>query len=239
MKNPATLLPKASILLAAIMLAALTVPAAADHDRDGVTLFADVHFRGQYETFIGDVPNLRRTYFGNDRASSIAVPRGCRVTLYHDAYFRGAAVTLGHDVADLRYTRIGNDEVSSLSVACYGGRRGGRWDRADRWDERGYYDRRYNDRGRGFRGVIVYSDADFRGRYESFDNDDADLRDNPIRQDRISSIEVAPGCRALLYSDVGFRGRATVLTTSYADLRYSAVGNDRVSSIRVDCRGRR
>ncbi len=123
MKYQQTSLYKASSLLAALMLAALAVPAAAEHDQDGVTLFQDVHFRGH-------------------------------------------------------------------------------------------------------------------GRYESFDYDDADLRDNAIRQDTISSIEVGPGCRAVLYSDAGFRGAATVLTDSYNDLRYSAVGNDRVSSIRVECRGR-
>ncbi len=88
-------------------------------------------------------------------------------------------------------------------------------------------------------GVTVFSDADFRGRRESFGHDDPDLRDNAIRQDTISSIHVARGCRAVLFSDVGFRGAATVVTGEAHNLRYSTVGNDRVSSIQVDCRRRR
>jgi len=228
-------------MLAAALLASLAVPAAAEHDRDGVTLFEDVHFRGRYETFHGDVSNLRRTYLGNDCASSIEVPRGCQVTLFRDASFRGASVTLDHGVTDLRYSRVGNDEVSSLSVSCYDGRRGG-WgrDRGDVREDRRTHDRR--DDGwrddRRFRGVTLFSDAGFRGRSESFAHNDADLRDNRIRQDSVSSIDVAPGCRAILYSDAGFRGRATQVTGSAADLRNTAVGNDRVSSIQVDCRGR-
>ncbi len=252
MRFPAKQLFKDSARFTAVLmtLAALTVPAAAEYDRDGVTLFQGVHFRGQNETFYDDVRNLRRTYFGNDCASSVSVPRGCRVTLYRDANFRGASITIGHNVADLGASWIGNNELSSLRIDCYGGH-GKRYDdrRYDdrRYDDRGYDDydykdrryddRRYDDRRSRSRGVTVFSDADFRGRYESFDRDDADLRNNSIRQDTISSVSVAPGCRAVLYADVGFRGAATVLTGDQANLRYSTVGNDRVSSIRVDCRG--
>lgn len=214
-------------LFTVLILTASAGPAAAGHDRGGMTLFQDVHFEGHYETLHGDVRNLRGSHLGNDCASSVAVPHGCSVTLYRDADFRGPAITLHHDLADLRYTPIGNDRVSSLSVDCYGCDRYGR-------------DHRYRDgpyRG-DYRphGITVFSDAGFRGRQESFHYDDLDLRDNPIRQDTISSVAVAPGCRAVLYSDVSFRGRATAVTGGEHDLRYSTFGNDRVSSIRVDCR---
>ena len=234
MKSPETPIRKSPMLLAALLLASLAVPAAAD-DREGVTLFDHVHFEGHCKTFYGDVPDVRKAHFGNDRASSIVVPRGCEVTLYRDAYFRGPSITLGRDVADLSYTRVGNDEVSSLSVSCYEGRRRDRWYRGGRYDGQRYDDRRDDRRGAG---VIVYADAGFRGRYETFDYADPNLRDNPIGNDTISSIKVAPGCRAVLYSDGGFHGTALVLTESNANLRYSAVGNDRVSSIRVDCSDR-
>ncbi len=242
MKYLPTLPPRASWLLAALLLAPLAGPAAADHDQEGVTLFRDVHFRGHSETFNSDVRNLRGTYIGSDRASSMAVSPGCRVTLYRHADFRGTAVTVRHDIADLRATRVGNDEVSSLRVDCYGRRHGDRYRDAghnDRYRDGGYGGP-HRDRGRGtpYGGATVFSDADFRGRRESFDYDDPDLRDNPIRQDTISSIHVAPGCRAVLFADTWFRGAATVVTDESYNLRHSAVGNDRVSSIKIDCRRR-
>ncbi len=70
-------------------------------------------------------------------------------------------------------------------------------------------------------------------------HDDADLRNNHIGQDTISSVVVAPGCRAVLFEDIGFRGRAAVVIGDISNMRCSAVGNDRVSSVQVDCRRRR
>lgn len=231
-------------LLAALILASLAGPAAADHGRDGVTLFRDVHFKGRYETFDGDIPNLRGTYIGNDRASSIAVPRGCRVTLFQNAGYRGRSITVRHDIPDLRGSRVGNDEVSSLSVDCHRGGRYGGYDHG--YGGGGHYGGGYDDDGYGggrvcdahdrMHGVVVFSNAGFQGRSERFDYDDPDLRNNRIRQDTISSIHVSPGCRAVLFEDVGFRGAATVVTRDAYSLRHSRVGNDRVSSIQVDCR---
>lgn len=242
MKSPTTPQGAAFGLLAALLLAALAAPAAAG-DR-GVTLYKHVHFRGHHETFYGDVPNLGRSSIGNDRASSVEVANGCRVTLYRDADFRGPAITVHHHVGDLGTTWIGNDEVSSLTVDCYGaGYRGrGNGGVRDHGDHRGRgygYSRDHgygDDRRWRQAAVTVFSDADFRGYSESFSYDDPDLRDNFIGQDEISSISVAPGCRAVLFADVFFRGAATAVTGSDDNLGYSAVGNDRVSSIRVDCR---
>jgi Beta/Gamma crystallin len=230
-------------LFIALTAALLAAPALADHDREGVTVFRDVHFRGQYDTFYDDVPGLSGTYVGNDAASSILVPRGCRVTLYRDADFRGPSITLRHDVDDLGDTRLGNDQLTSLRVECRGEGRARRRDRDDRYDDdRGPWRRRDEDnygpdRGRG-RGVTVYEDADFGGRFETFRDDDPDLRDNPIRQDTITSVIVSPGCRAELFQDTGFRGRSTVVFGGVKNLGYTEVGNDRVSSIRVECLNR-
>lgn len=222
-RNPALLL----VLTALTAFVVLAAPAAADHDRPGVTLYRDVHFEGRQETFFGDVYRLNGTHVGNDSVSSIEVDRGCRVTLYRNANFHGASTTLTRSVADLRSSRVGNDRVSSLRVECgrpgyYGG-----------GDNRpGYYD---DDRDDG--RVVLYSDAGFRGRSEAFDDDDRDLRNNRIGQDRASSIRVGRGCRVVLYEDVDFRGDATEIREDVADLRYTAVGNDEVSSIEVGCRG--
>ncbi len=221
MSRSTSLRSAAAALFATLILLSLAAAAGADHDGPGVTLYRDVHFEGRYETFNGDVAVLKGTHIGNDTASSIALAPGCRVTLFGDAYFRGPAITVRHDLEDLRTTRVGNDRVSSLRLDCYEGPSGG-----------GYH-------GGPQRGVTVYSDADFGGRVESFTYDDPDLRDNPIRQDTISSVYVDRGCRAVLYEHAGFRGAATVLTGELPSLRTSEVGNDRVSSIQVDCRRHR
>ncbi len=251
-RAPELLITLTAAFLAVLAVAFLAAPAFADHDygreREGVTIFRDVHFRGQYETFHDDVSGLGGTYVGNDEASSIIVPRGCRVTLYRDAYFRGPSVTLRYDVDDLGDTRIGNDQLTSMRVDCRGERWGRRWGRdrdGDRdWrrdDDRGGWGRNDGgygrDRGYG-RGVTVYEHANFGGRSETFRYDDPDLRDNPIGQDRITSVIVSPGCRAELFQDVGYRGRSTVVFGG-TNLGHTEVGNDRVSSIRVACLNRR
>ena len=241
-KTPATIHRAATGLLFVLAVALQAAPALADHDELGVTLFRDVHFRGQYETFYDDVPELRGNYVGNDEASSIEVPSGCRVTLYRDANYRGASITLRRDVDDLGETRLGNDELTSMRVDCRDRRWGRRRDR-DRYGDDRYGDREPRwrdggyDRGRD-RGVTVYEHGDFGGLVETFRYDDPDLGDNPIGPDTITSVVVSPGCRAELFQDVGFRGRSTVVFGAVKNLGYTEVGNDRVSSIRVECLNR-
>lgn len=209
-----------------IALTALAASAAAaDHDR-GVTLYRDVGFSGESETFNdGDeVRALSGRAIGNDSVSSLRVDHGCRVTLYADDDFRGEAVTLDDDVADLRSTSFGHDRASSLTVECRRpGWYGGPAVEAPDWG--------------GRRGVALYSDEGFGGREEVFVGDDADLRDNAVPQDSASSVRVAPGCRAVLYEDTDFRGAATLVTESASSLRDTEVGNDRVSSLEVRCDG--
>ena len=86
--------------------------------RGGVIVFEDVDFAGYGERLEYDVPDLRDTQIGNDRASSIAVDRGCRVRLFEDVGFRGRSIEISRDEAYLGQTRIGNDRVSSLKIRC-------------------------------------------------------------------------------------------------------------------------
>jgi len=212
------------LIIALTVLAAWTGTAAADHDR-GVTLYRDVGFRGQSQTFAdGDeVRELGGRAIGNDSVSSVRLDAGCRVTLYADEGFRGEAITLSEDVADLRSTYFGQDRASSLAVEC---RRPG-------WFDGGTPER---PDGGGGDGVTLYEDVDFRGRSETFLRNDPRLRDNFIRQDEVSSARVAPGCVATLYEHADYRGRSTTLRHDEPDLRGTRVGNDAVSSIRVECR---
>lgn len=87
--------------------------------RWGVTLYADRGFRGAADTLDRDSTDMRGTQVGNDRVSSVRVPRGCRVALYTGANYRGDYVVLHEDTDDLSYTRVGNDTVSSVRVDCH------------------------------------------------------------------------------------------------------------------------
>lgn len=87
----------------------------------------------------------------------------------------------------------------------------------------------------GRRGVTLYEHDSFRGRHETFYGDDANLRDNSVGNDRVSSVRVAPGCTVTLYQHADYQGFSTTLRHDAAELGSSAVGNDAVSSIEVRC----
>ena len=85
------------------------------------------------------------------------------------------------------------------------------------------------------RGVTLYADDSFRGRSQTFLADDPDLRDNPIQNDSVSSLRVAPGCRVILFEDTFYRGGSAVIDRDSPNLRGTGISNDSVSSLRVEC----
>ena len=219
-------------VLGAMILAALAAAPAFSQ----VTLYSDKNFRGTSQTFYGEVPDLRHTRIGNDRVSSIAVDRGCRVVLFADRAFRGAAIEIYGDVSNLRHTALGNDRASSLIVEC---------DR--RWHGRRTVPTEYSKRERPrispydraeSGGVVLFSDSHFRGRSVAIHRDVERLGRTPIGNDRLSSISVPRGCRAILYRHEDFRGASIVVGGDEHDLGRTPIGNDSVSSIAVEC-GRR
>ena len=100
------------------------------HER-GVTLFRDLNFTGVSETYTNDVPDMRRTRFGDDHATSVSIGRGCTARLYRDLNFQGAYTEVTSDIGDLRGSRVGDDQVTSLQVRCSGRSDWGGGD--DRW----------------------------------------------------------------------------------------------------------
>ncbi|RMH17626.1 MAG: hypothetical protein D6696_15250 [Acidobacteria bacterium] len=188
-------------------------------DRRGVTLYRDAEFRGVAETFYGDVPNLKGSRIGNDKASSVALDRGCRARLYEHAEYRGDYVELRYDEPYLEATPIGNDSVSSLEVRCgpYDDWGGGR-------------------RGRHHGSVTLFRDVDFEGVAETFYGDVPNLKGSRIGNDKASSVHVDRGCRVWLYEDADYRGDYVVLHHDEPDLDATPVGGDRVSSLRLECR---
>lgn len=180
----------------------------------GVALFRDSNFRGDYEVVYGDVPSLKQTSVGNDELSSLELDRGCYARLFEHEEFRGRYLDVKDSIPDLRRTPIGNDRVSSLQVRC----------------------RPWRQTNRGWGGVTLYRDSNFRGASETFSRDIRRLHDTRVGNDSASSIEVDPGCTVVLFEHADFEGDYVELEYDVENLRQTPVGNDRVTSLRVDCR---
>lgn len=74
------------------------------------------------------------------------------------------------------------------------------------------------ERAMGGVGITVYQDTDFRGRNATFRDDVADLRQSGMN-DRIESLEVAPGELWEVCVDAYYRGRCQVFSEYEPDLR--------------------
>lgn len=74
------------------------------------------------------------------------------------------------------------------------------------------------ERAMGGIGITVYEDTNFRGRNATFRDDVADLRQSGMN-DRIESLEVAPGEMWEVCVDAFFRGRCQVFSEYEPDLR--------------------
>lgn len=74
------------------------------------------------------------------------------------------------------------------------------------------------ERAMGGIGITVYEDTNFRGRNATFRDDVADLRQTGMN-DRIESLEVAPGEMWEVCVDAFFRGRCQVFSEYEPDLR--------------------
>jgi hypothetical protein len=85
------------------------------------------------------------------------------------------------------------------------------------------------------RGVTVFADAGYRGASESLSEGDYSSLDRGIGNDRISSVRVDRGCRAVVFQDSGFRGRSWTIDQDVSNLDGSPFGNDTISSIQVVC----
>ena len=196
-----------------------------------VTLYEHENFGGRSQSFNSDVPNLKYTPFGNDRATSIVVAPGCRVELYRDKNFRGGSAVIEGNVPDLGRTPVGNDALTSLRVVCgYGG---------------GGYDGGYGGGGYGSdygnappgqkSGVTLYEGYNFSGRSETFHQDDPRLNNNIIGDNRVRSVSVAPGCTATLFDLYDYGGSSIYVDRDFNDLASARRGNLGVSSLRVQC----
>ena len=85
-------------------------------------------------------------------------------------------------------------------------------------------------RGRGYAGITVYENSDFRGRNFSFRQAIPDLREEGLN-DRITSLQIEGSEAWEVCRDINFTGGCRVFTGSVEDLRREG-WNDRISSLR-------
>jgi hypothetical protein len=83
---------------------------------------------------------------------------------------------------------------------------------------------------RGGVGITVYDDVNFQGAALTLRNDVADLREFKLN-DRISSLQIAPGESWEICENINFAGRCSVVSGSDGDLRPRG-WNDMISSMR-------
>ncbi|HEY3993158.1 MAG TPA: hypothetical protein VGM01_09805 [Ktedonobacteraceae bacterium] len=83
---------------------------------DGVYIYQGTNYRGICEKFTSDVPQLRGSIIGSDRASSIKIVGHYSATLYVDSNYRGVFSVVTSDVPDLSRLAVGNTTLSSIRV---------------------------------------------------------------------------------------------------------------------------
>lgn len=119
----------------------------------GVTIYEHCDFKGKSQTLRpGEYRSLRDVGFGNDKMSSIRVPRGAEAVIYRDDNFRGSYARISNDIRC--FDRQWNDEASSISVRDTGysnndrGRNGrnNNASRNDRYNDSTYDGRSYDNR---------------------------------------------------------------------------------------------
>ncbi|KAB1067240.1 hypothetical protein F6U93_12540 [Tamlana haliotis] len=83
-------------------------------DDNGVTLYGDCSFKGSHRTLRVGRYDHDELGVGNDKVSSIRVPRGYRIIIYQDGGWRGGSKTLYEDNGCLEHGW--NDHISSVKV---------------------------------------------------------------------------------------------------------------------------
>jgi len=218
------------------------------NQRDRVCFYQDIHYAGWEDCFspgdeVGDLRGRK------NQISSVRVYGRARVVVYDSTDFRGSQAEFSNDVPDLGLRALGgrtwSDHIESFRVVDERGynppppppvvsqpfpfpRGGGRDEQPIRINE----------------GVCVYERPNFQGRGQCFAPGE-DIRDLGRVRDlnnRISSIRVFGGARAIIFRDIQFRGENSMIDGDIPDLsrvrmRGGIGWNDQISSIEILRRG--
>ncbi len=207
---------------------------------DGVIVYEHEDFRGRYLVINQEIPRLRDTVIGNDKASSIRVPAGWRALLFEDENFRGRYIEIRGDIGRLEDTDIGNDRLSSIRVYR---------DNKPRPSELREPTTRAPSRRKPERprrpprrpavdaprdGVTLYSQSGYRGASETFLEDAPRMRGTFFGNDRAASVYAPPGWRVTLFEHDYYRGRSVQAIGGVANLDRTPLGVNEASSMRVE-----
>jgi len=216
---------------------------------DQVCVYKDAHYQGAEQCFrSGDsVSSLQGL---NGQPSSIRIYGRTSVTVYDDTNFRGHSTVFNSSVPDLRQVglegKTWNDRIQSLQVNSgngnyppYGGGGGVYGGQgSNRYPNNAPNNGPINGLNEG---VCVYDHPNYQGRSQCWNGSESlsDLGRQGGWSDRISSIRVFGGTRAVVYRDIGFRGTSFVVARDIPDLaRISGQGfrnwDHQISSIQIE-----
>ena len=223
------------------------------YNSNAVTIYADDNFSGQSFTLKAGRYDYFSLGIGNDKISSIRVPKGFSVQAYTDASFQGISRVYTNDI-----NNVGdfNDKISSIiisksnnnynpnNVTFYKDENfSGQSSSLNIGNYDDYSLALGNDQissikiPKGF-VVTVFSDAKFSGKSKVYTSD---VNIMPDFNDVISSIIISKNSNnnymapnsVVVYLDLGYQGQSSVLSQGYHDLNDLGIGNDQISSIKV------
>jgi hypothetical protein len=227
-----------------------------------VILYEHGDFRGRHEVFTNNDPDLGDNEIGLHQASSVKIPEGTRVYLYENRNFGGKFIVLYGDVRNLSKTQLGNDRVASIKIE--------RMTEDSQEDQTGVvlYDQvalhgrrevfyaTTSDLGKSFFNdqavsvaipegvkVTLFEHGGFKGKGESFYEDDTDLSDNRIDAHTVSSLRIEPysawlrdGSKkepVILYTDVNFQGVGEPFFSDDPDLNNNTLSLQKIGPVAI------
>jgi Peptidase inhibitor family I36 len=183
--------------------------------RDRVCFYQDISYHGAERCY--NVGDEATSMDHNAQASSIRIYGRASVVVYEETNFRGHSAEFSSNIPDLKLRAVGNghtwnDRISSLRVVS--DYNTGRYPGNSNPNQ-------YPGQGRGINdGICVYDHRDYQGREECFGagTNVNDLARAGNWSDRIQSIRVFGGSRAVLYRDIQFRGDSIMIDRDVPDL---------------------
>jgi hypothetical protein len=171
---------------------------------DQVVVYRDCYFKSVSKAF-GE-GNFRHDELGvgNDKMSSLKIPRGWLVTVYENDNFDGASRVFTHDVDCV--PQDWNDRISSMRISRLVN----------------YYSNN---------PVVVYRDCNYRSESQSFT--EGWYRDYQlgVGNDKISSLKIPWGWTVTVYQDDNYKGASITYTGNIDCL--PPEWNDKISSMHI------
>jgi hypothetical protein len=193
--------------------------------RDRVCFYQDISYHGAERCY--NVGDEATSMDHNAQASSIRIYGRASVVVYEETNFRGHSAEFSSDIPDLKLRAVGNghtwnDRISSLRVVSdYNTGRYPGNSNPNPYPNNSGGVFRGTPQGQGINdGICVYDHRDYQGREECFGagTNVNDLARAGNWSDRIQSIRVFGGSRAVLYRDIQFRGDSIVIDRDVPDL---------------------